>query len=226
MERRVAFLCAIALMALVSVGWAQGPAGPAPGPSQSWAAGGGAGWRQAPMAQRWAGPGQAVRWAGAGRFGARRGRGFARMGHAMISPWPRLQHRLGLTADQAQSLSDAWFSWQKSRITGRAQQQIGRLQLGRLMSAQHPDESAVDQQLSQLGQMRLAATEAAVHYRLAVRQVLTPRQRRQLRAMRFRRMTAARWGVRRFRRGFAMHRGGPLQNHPASPSPAAPNGAQ
>lgn len=97
--------------------------------------------------------------------------------------WPMLRQRLGLTAAQQRQLSGAWLGWQKTRIMARANQQIGRLELAQLMATAKPDEAAVDQQLRHLEQLRLGAAEAAVHFRLTVRQVLTPAQRREWHAL-------------------------------------------
>lgn len=195
MKQQIAVLAAVGMLAVVPGLWGQAPAGQSQGMQQGMAMQGGMGRHASGCGgQAWARPGErgmGMMRGGMMRMGMMHGRmmrGFGRHGmwrQGWAWRWPMLRQRLGLTPAQAAQLSGAWMDWQKTRIMDRANQQIGRLELARLMTAAKPDEAAVDQQLRRLEQLRLGAAEAAVHFRLAVRQALTPAQRQKLHAMRW-----------------------------------------
>lgn len=103
---------------------------------------------------------------------------------ARMAENPTLRQRLGLTNAQVQQIESAAFNWQKERITARAQEQIDQLQLRQLQREAKPDESALDLQLEAASGVRLAIAKEALHYRLAMKAVLTPAQLAQLRTLR------------------------------------------
>ncbi|MGH9533675.1 MAG: hypothetical protein ACRD2E_02320, partial [Terriglobales bacterium] len=162
MNQRIALLVAVGMLAVAPGVWAQGPGGP-PRVAQ----------RQVFIRVRGQGCGPAWGRAGGMRrmgpmgMGRAHWRGRGRSAFGMMAAWPMLQRRLGLTSAQSQQIADAFFTWQKSRIMARANEQIGRLQLARLMHGAQPDESAVDGQLQRLEQLRLTAAEAKVHFGIA-----------------------------------------------------------
>lgn len=206
MNKHIALLAAAGLMALAPLAWAQGPGGPGGGPARQVAVrvrdAGCGGPGRTVIIRRMAWRGGMQREGGWGRRGGmakRAGMRAGRMGPmgrmGMMAHWSMLKRRLGLTAEQAQKLSDAFFTWQKTRIMDRANQQVRRLEVARLMMAAQPDEAAIDHQLARIEQQRLASAQAGVHFRLTMRRVLTPEQWRRLQAMHARMMMRMHHGM-------------------------------
>lgn len=124
-------------------------------------------------------------WGGHGGFRGMRGR-HRRMGESMlarIAANPEMRDKLGLTPEQTTKITQETFEFRKARIRGRADVELKRVELENLMHAETPDRAAIDKKLDELSAARLAETKAAVHYRLSMREVLTPEQRQKLRAM-------------------------------------------
>ena len=199
--------------------------GPAPDGSQ-----GAPGQEAAPPQHRYMGSGgpnggrfQGDGWGGQrhGGWGERGGfRGMRGHHHGMdgqilarIAENPEAREKLGLTAEQTSKIKEETFEFRKARIRDRADAELKRVELENLMRADTPDQAAIDRKLDELSAARLVETKAEVHYRLAMRGVLTPEQRQKLRTM-FREHGR--------REGFqGPHQGAP--RGPRGPRPQAPN---
>jgi len=119
-----------------------------------------------------------------GRFAmrdARAGQGLPRERRLLaLLRRPDIQRMLGLTEEQRNKLEDIRSSSAKVAIQQRANLQIQRLDLERLMRAENPDRAAIDGKLQELAQTRAALTRAAVFATLDARGVLTKEQRQKL----------------------------------------------
>jgi Spy/CpxP family protein refolding chaperone len=124
-------------------------------------------------------------WGNHGGFRGMRGwhRGMGDMMLARIAQNPEMRERLGITPEQATKIRQETFEIRKARIRDRADVELKGAELENLMSAETPDRAAIDKKLDELGAARLVEVKAAVHYHLAMREVLTPEQRQKLRAM-------------------------------------------
>lgn len=167
------------------VAYAQTPAA-APAPPQRWSNRPGMMMgREGPMG----GPGcrgpQRRAWGRGGRMGmnrwGRRGPEFMLM---RLMNNPEMRQRLGITAQQAESIRQKTSEFMKGRIRNRANLQIQRLDLRNLLSAENPDRAAINSALEQISTLRLAQAKAAVNFRLDMRNALTPEQRQKLMQMR------------------------------------------
>lgn len=117
--------------------------------------------------------------------GMRRGhRRHGDFGLARLAENPAARERLGITAEQAAKIRQETSDFRKGAIRGRAELQVKRLELRDLLRAETPDRAAIDKKLDEISAARLAQSKAQVHYRLAMREILTPEQRQKLRQMR------------------------------------------
>lgn len=174
------------------------------GPSGRWQGRGGDGWRSGRGKGGW-GDGERM-----GMRGRRRqGREFML---ARLVNDPAIRERLGITPEQAAKIRLQTFDFRKSQIRGRADLEIKRLELRELLAADNPDRAALDQKLQEISAARLTQEKAAIDFRLAMRNALTPEQRQKLQQMRdeFR------------RRGPGGDRGGPQGMRPRRPPQGAP----
>jgi len=123
---------------------------------------------------------------GDGRFHGMRGghRGRGEFAIARLAEDPAAREKLGITAEQAAKIRQDTFEFRKSAIRGRADLQVRHLELQDLLRADSPDRAAIDKKLDEISAARLAQSKAEVHYRLAMREMLTPEQRQKLRQMR------------------------------------------
>jgi len=117
-----------------------------------------------------------------GMRGHHRGRGEFAL--ARIAANPEMREKLGITAEQASKISQQTSEFRKTSIRSHADVEVKHVELEDLMRAESPDRAAIDRKLDEIGAARLAETKARVHYRLAMRDVLTPEQRTKLRQMR------------------------------------------
>ena len=154
-----------------------GQAGPddGPGARRKMGPGGRDGWRRG-------GDG----WRGGGFRGMHRGRGEFAL--ARIAANPEMREKLGLTAEQVGKISQQTSDYKKASIRSRADLGVKRVELADLLRVETPDRAAIDRKLDEIGAGRAAQAKAQVHYRLAMREVLTPEQRTKLRQMREDRM--------------------------------------
>jgi len=111
----------------------------------------------------------------------RRGPGM-RGGMAMWGP--QLAERLKLTDEQRTRMRDIMDQQRRHAIQSRADLQIARLDLGKLMRADDPDASAIDAQIDKLARLRADLAKSRVASLMEAREVLTPEQRDQLKQMR------------------------------------------
>jgi Spy/CpxP family protein refolding chaperone len=114
---------------------------------------------------------------------------------------PSLRERLGITPEQASKIRTRVSDFRKTQIRNGAELQVKHLELNDLLSADKPDRGAIDKTLQEISALRLSGEKAAIDFRLAMRDALTPEQRQKLMQMR----------QERFRRG------GPGRGMPAGP---------
>jgi Spy/CpxP family protein refolding chaperone len=119
---------------------------------------------------------------GGGRFRGMRGHHGKRGGFALarLIDDPMAREKLGITTDQASKIHQLTSEFRKSAIRGRADLQVKQLELQDLLGADSPDRAAIDKKIDEMSAARLAQAKARVHYRLAMRDVLTPEQRQKL----------------------------------------------
>jgi len=111
-------------------------------------------------------------------------RGHGELALARLANDPAMREKLGLTPEQVAKINQQTSEYRKARIRGRADAAVKRVELEDLLRADAPDRAAIDRKLDEIGAARLAEVKARVHYRLAMRDVLTPEQRAKLRQMR------------------------------------------
>jgi len=80
----------------------------------------------------------------------------------------------------AKKLEDIGFGAARTSIQGRANLEIQRLELGRLMRQDPPDRAAVDKKLDEVTQAESALRKSMIHGRLDAQAVLTKEQRQKL----------------------------------------------
>jgi Spy/CpxP family protein refolding chaperone len=124
---------------------------------------------------------------GFGREGRRGRRGFGGerrgFGLARLLRDPAIRQQLGITAEQAAKIRQQETDFRKERIRGRADLQVKRIDLENLMAADKPDQAAIDSKLQEISAARLVLAKSAVHFRLAMRDAITPAQREKLRQL-------------------------------------------
>jgi Spy/CpxP family protein refolding chaperone len=132
-----------------------------------------------------------------GQWGRRQG-GFGRDGHGgrhgfgrgqrgfrlvRLLKDPAIRQELGITAEQAAKIRQQDSDFRKERIRGRADLAVKRIDLQNLLAADKPDQAAIDSKLTEISAAQLVLEKSAVHYRLAMRDVITPAQREKLRQL-------------------------------------------
>ena len=95
-----------------------------------------------------------------------------------------MRQRLGITADQAAKIHQQELDSQKAQIRNGADLQVKRLELNELLAADNPDRAAIDAKLQEVSAAQMASQKAAIDNRLALRDILTPAQRQQLKTLR------------------------------------------
>jgi len=162
----------------------------------------------------WRGPDGWRHGAGHGMRGHHRGHRGRRgeFGLARIAANPEMREKLGLTAEQVGKINQQSSEFRKTSIRTRADLEVKRVELGDLMRADNSDRAAIDRKLDEIGAARVAQMKAELHYRLAMREVLTPEQRKKLQKMR----------EEHWQRGFHGRPGGTPRG-PREERPPAPN---
>jgi Spy/CpxP family protein refolding chaperone len=127
-----------------------------------------------------------------GRRGFGRGRG--EFGLARLVNHPAIREKLGITAEQVGAIRKQESDFRKTEIRDRADLAVKRVDLKDLLEAEKPDRAAIDSKLQEISTARLALEKSAIHYRLAMREAITPEQRQKLHQL-----TSERW----------RHEGGP-----------------
>lgn len=123
-------------------------------------------------------------------FGERRGE----FGLARLLNDPAIREKAGITAEQAAKIRQEETEFRKAEIRDRADLEVKRIDLENLLSAEKPDRAAIDSKLQEISAARLTLEKSAVHFRLSMREAITPAQREKLHQL-----MSARW----------RHEGGP-----------------
>ena len=149
-----------------------GPDGMGPGgPMQP----GGPGERRGGWSERQEGFGRGERMGGRG-FGERRGE----FGLARLLNDPAIREKVGITTEQAATIRLQETEFRKAEIRDRADLEVKRIDLENLLSAEKPDRAAIDSKLQEISTARLTLEKSSVHFRLAMREAITPAQRDKL----------------------------------------------
>jgi Spy/CpxP family protein refolding chaperone len=101
--------------------------------------------------------------------------GDAAMRHGMRGP--AMMHQLDLTDTQKQRLRELRERQARHDIQARADLQLARLDLRRLMTSDHPDAGAIDTQIDKLSRLRADRQKERVATMLEARALLSPEQR-------------------------------------------------
>jgi len=91
--------------------------------------------------------------------------------------------KLGLDAEQSERVHAILDAAQQRRAERRPEMRTAFDRMRELLEAEPPDEAAVMQQVERIGALKTDEHKAMLRTLLAVRAVLTPEQRRQLKAM-------------------------------------------
>jgi len=89
--------------------------------------------------------------------------------------------RLDLTDAQREKLADLHERQQRKAVQARADMQLARMDLRKLMRAESPSSTAINAQIDKLSRMRADMQKSHVATFLEARDLLTPEQRKQLR---------------------------------------------
>jgi Spy/CpxP family protein refolding chaperone len=109
-------------------------------------------------------------------FGGRRGE----FGLARLLNNPEIREKVGITAEQAAKIRQDETEFRKAGIRDRADLQVKRIDLENLLSAEKPDRAAIDSKLQEISTARLTLEKSSVHFRLTMREAITPAQREKL----------------------------------------------
>jgi Spy/CpxP family protein refolding chaperone len=121
---------------------------------------------------------------GPGAMGMGRGMGHgARMMHRG-GFGPRLARELDLTAEQREKMKAAHERQERKAIQARADIQLARLDLRKLMEADKPDSKAIDAQIDRIAGLRAGLEKSRVATMLEFRASLTAEQQKKLRELR------------------------------------------
>ena len=119
---------------------------------------------------------------GRGERMGRRGMGERRgeFGLARLLNNPEIREKAGITAEQAAKIRQEVTEFRKAEIRDRADLEVKRIDLENLLSAEKPDRAAIDSKLQEISAARLTLQKSAVHFRLTMREAITPAQREKL----------------------------------------------
>lgn len=106
-------------------------------------------------------------------------------------PWPRremrgpggppdLKEALGLSDEQAAQMRALHFESAKAGIQARTEVKLRRLELEQQLSSDEPNQAAIDKTLQALSNAQHSLLKNRVSHRLAMRQILTPEQRKKM----------------------------------------------
>ncbi len=108
------------------------------------------------------------------------GRGQREFALARLLSDPAIREKLGITAEQVSAIRKQESDFRKTEIRDRADLAVKRVDLQDLLAADKPDRAAIDSKLQEISAARLALEKSAIHYRLAMRDEITPEQRQKL----------------------------------------------
>lgn len=135
-----------------------------------------------------------------------------------------LKAQLGLSDQQETRLREIRESRQRDAIRHRADLEVARLDLRRLMESPTVDRKALDAKVKEISDLQAAGFRARVDTMLAMREVLTPEQMKKWQELRPERGMAGR--AHRGSRGRGMGMGMGMGNGPADPGSSAGPGAE
>ena len=109
-------------------------------------------------------------------------------GHEMGLEWainnPKLREQLLITPEQVAKIRQESLNFRKAEILSRADLEVKRLELDSLLEAETPDRAAIDKSLRAANAAQFTVEKAAIDHQLAVRDLVTPEQRKKLEKMR------------------------------------------
>ena len=122
---------------------------------------------------------------GPGRQMGRRGFGRERgeFGLMRLLNDPAFREKVGITAEQVGAIRKQVSDYRKARIRERADVEVKRVELKDLLEADKPDRAAVDAKLQEISTARLALEKSAIHFRLAMKDAISPEQREKIRQL-------------------------------------------
>ena len=118
-------------------------------------------------------------WRGRGGAGSG-GFGFGGPGAGLLRGDGPLAERLKLSSAQREKLRGIGEQLERSAIQARADAQLARLDLARMIREDSPNRSRIESQIDTIARLRADMMKAAVRARLDAREVLTVDQRKQL----------------------------------------------
>jgi len=113
-----------------------------------------------------------------GMRGFGRGRGEFRLTRLLNDP--AIREKLGITAEQVGAIRKQVSDFRKAEIRERADLAVKRVDLRDLLEADKPDRAAIDAKLQEISTARLVLDKSAVHFHLAMKEAITPEQRKKL----------------------------------------------
>ena len=99
---------------------------------------------------------------------------------------PRMAEELNLTAEQRDKMKAAREREQRKAIATRADMQLARLDLRKLMEAEKPDQRAIESQIDKIAGLRAGLEKAQAATMIEFRASLTPEQQKKLKELRVR----------------------------------------
>jgi Spy/CpxP family protein refolding chaperone len=109
-------------------------------------------------------------------------------GHEMGLEWainnPKLREQLLITPEQVAKIRQESLNFRKAEILSRADLEVKRLELDSLLEAETPDRAAIEKSLRAANAAQFTVEKAAIDHQLAVRDLVTPEQRKKLEKMR------------------------------------------
>jgi len=96
----------------------------------------------------------------------------------------RMAERLHLTDEQRTRIRDLHERQMRRGIQARADLQLARMDLHKLMRAPRPELTAINSQIDRMARMRADLAKSRVATMMESRAVLTPEQQKQMREMR------------------------------------------
>ena len=146
---------------------------------------------------------------------------------------PRMIAMLKLTDDQRKAMDAIWYQHREKLIDLQAGLEKAELAMEPLMSADQPDQAAMEAQIDKIVTARADLERANAMFLLDIRMKLTPDQWKQLKDMRQKGMDRWRGGMGGGMRGGMINRHGPGQpgqqmwrQHPKGQNGTPPSGAQ
>lgn len=122
---------------------------------------------------------------GPGGMGRGRGMGRGMRGmHRGMGLGPAMVRELDLTAEQQEKMKAARERQQRKAIQSRADIQLARLDLRKLMQADKPDQRAIDTQIDKISGLEAGLHKSRVATMLEFRASLTPEQQKKLKELR------------------------------------------